>query len=52
MLDGQIREVKDDFSANGKSAAAPGKFGDPAEDSNCRCAVLQHARWALDERRA
>ena len=49
MLDGQIREVKDDFSANGKSAAAPGKFGDPAEDCNCRCTVLQRARWALDE---
>lgn len=49
MLDGQIREVEDDFSANGKSASAPGKFGDPAEDCNCRCAVLQRARWALDE---
>ena len=25
----------------------PGDFGDPAEDCNCRCALLQRARWAL-----
>jgi len=27
----------------------PGGFGDPAEDCNCRCALLQKARWALDD---
>jgi hypothetical protein len=27
----------------------PGKFGDPAEDCNCRCEVLQRARLALNE---
>ena len=24
-------------------------FGDPAEDCNCRCCLLQRARWALDD---
>ena len=27
----------------------PGGFGDPAEDCNCRCQLLQRARLALDE---
>ena len=27
----------------------PGGFGDPAEDCNCRCALLQRARWALGD---
>jgi hypothetical protein len=34
---------------DGKSAMYPGGFGDPAEDCNCRCAVLTRARWGLDE---
>ena len=25
----------------------PGGFGRPEEDINCRCALLQRARWAL-----
>lgn len=49
QLDGQIRELDEPFEADGKQADAPGMFGDPAEDCNCRCAVLQRARWALDE---
>ena len=48
-LDGQIREVDDDFEYSGGTVKAPGMFGDPAEDCNCRCAVLTRARWALDE---
>lgn len=48
-LDGQIRELEEDFEIDGKSAPCPGKFNDPAEDCNCRCAMLQRARWALDE---
>lgn len=48
-LDGQIRELEEDFEIDGKSAPCPGKFNDPAEDCNCRCALLQRARWALDE---
>lgn len=48
-LDGQIRELDEPFEVDGMKADAPGHFGDPAEDCNCRCAVLQRAKWALDE---
>ena len=48
-LDGQIREVDEPFEMDGKSAMYPGDFGDPAEDCNCRCVVLQRAKWALGE---
>lgn len=48
-LDGQIRELEEDFTVGGISVAYPGGFGDPAEDCNCRCALLQRARWALDD---
>lgn len=46
-LDGQIRELDEPFEVNGMTAMQPGDFGDPAEDCNCRCALLQRARWAL-----
>lgn len=46
-LDGQIRELDEPFEVAGQSAMFPGDFGDPAEDCNCRCAILQRARWAL-----
>ena len=49
MLDGQIRELDELFEVGGMQADAPGMFGDPAEDCNCRCALLQRARWALNE---
>lgn len=49
QLDGQIREINDDFEITGRKVSAPGHFNDPAEDCNCRCALLQRARWALDE---
>lgn len=48
-LDGQIRELDEPFEVAGMKADAPGYFGNPAEDCNCRCAVLQRARWELDE---
>jgi hypothetical protein len=48
-LDGQIREVDEYFEMDGKKAMYPGDFGDPAEDCNCRCQLLQRARIALDE---
>lgn len=47
-LDGQIREIDEDFEVDGMTAPYPGGFGDPAEDCNCRCCILQRARWALD----
>ena len=49
QLDGQIREIDQPFEVNGKTAMQPGGFGDPAEDCNCRCCMLQRAKWALDE---
>ena len=49
QLDGQIRELDEPFEIDGMKVDAPGMFGNPAEDCNCRCAVLQMARWALDE---
>ena len=48
-LNGQIREMDEPFEVAGKSAMYPGGFGDPAEDCNCRCCLLQRARWALAE---
>ncbi len=48
-LDGQIREIDEYFELGGKKAKYPGDFGDPAEDCNCRCQLLQRARIALDE---
>lgn len=47
-LDGQIRELDEPFEVAGKKAMQPGDFNDPAEDCNCRCALLQRARWALE----
>lgn len=48
-LDGQIKEIDEPFEVGGLSAMQPGGFGDPAEDCNCRCCMLQRAKWALDE---
>lgn len=48
-LDGQIRETDEPFEAAGMKAMYPGAFGTPAEDCNCRCCLLQRARWALSE---
>lgn len=48
-LDGQIRELEEDFEVDGITASAPGHFGRASEDCNCRCCLLQRARWALDE---
>ena len=49
LLDGQVRELDEDFTVLGASAPYPGGFGDPAEDCNCRCCMLQRARWAVEE---
>lgn len=47
-LDGQIREVGEMFEIAGYKAEAPGLFGDPSQDCNCRCCLDQRARWALN----
>lgn len=46
-LDGQVREINEKYEVAGKKADAPGYFGDPAEDCNCRCMSLTIARWEL-----
>ena len=50
MLDGQIRELDENFEVGGASAPAPGHFGIAKEDINCRCSLLQRARWALGKK--
>ena len=47
-LDGQIRELDEPFEVAGMKVDAPGGFGIAAEDCNCRCCVLQRARWAVE----
>lgn len=37
------------FEVANLKVEAPGMFGDPAEDCNCRYCLLQRARWALDD---
>lgn len=46
-LDGQTADVDEPFSVGGMTAMFPGDFGDPSEDCNCRCCLLQRAKWAL-----
>lgn len=48
-LDGQIRELDEEFEVSGYKAMMPGGFNKASEDINCRCALLQRARWALGE---
>lgn len=48
-LDGQARELDEDFTVGSYSAPCPGSFGDPYMDCNCRCCVLQRARWAVKD---
>ena len=49
-LDGQIVGVDEYFkSESGYKALYPGDFGIPSEDCNCRCCLLQRAKWALSD---
>ena len=43
------RSIPRIFEVGGMTVEAPGMFGDPEEDCNCRCCLLQRARWELDE---
>ena len=50
VLDGQIVGVDEYFkSESGYKALYPGNFGIPSEDCNCRCCLLQRAKWALSD---
>lgn len=49
-LDGQVRELDEDFEVDGMKADSPGHFGKPSEDCRCRCIVLIKPRWNVDGR--
>ena len=49
QLDGQIRELDKPFEIAGRKAMYPSGFGIASEDILCRCALLQRAKWALDD---
>ena len=46
-VDGEIRELDEPFSNGLMFPGDPA--GGAAEVVNCRCALLQRARWALDD---
>lgn len=48
-LDGQIVELNQKFKSSQGDVEAPGMFGIPSEDCNCRCCLLQRATWGLKE---
>lgn len=50
QADGQIREFDEYFIVGGEKMKAPGIGGSAANVCNCRCALLQRARWALDDK--
>lgn len=47
--DGQIREIDEPFEVGGEKMQAPGVGGSARNVCNCRCCLLQRAKWALDE---
>ena len=47
--DGQIVEWDEDFTVGGEKLKAPSIGGSAWNVVNCRCQLLQRARWALDE---
>lgn len=48
-VDGQIRELDEFFDVGGEKMKAPAVGGSAKNVCNCRCVLLQRARWALDE---
>lgn len=49
FLDGQIKEIDEPFiDSQGRKAQAPHKFGVASMDINCRCIVVERARWAVE----
>lgn len=47
--DGQIREIDEPFDVGGEKMQAPGVGGSARNVCNCRCQLLQRAKWALDD---
>ena len=51
FLDGQIVDIDKPFkNADGDEALYPGGFGIASEDINCRCCVVQRAKWNLNNK--
>lgn len=48
LLDGKLAEIDELFVVDDIEVMYPGGFGIASQDVNCRCALLQRARWALD----
>lgn len=48
-VDGQIREIDEPFDVGGEKMQAPGVGGSARNVCNCRCCLLQRAKWALDD---
>lgn len=48
LLDGVIKPIDEPFEIDGNEAMYPADFGVAREDVNCRCTLLQRAKWALD----
>ena len=49
QADGQIVEWDEDFIVGGEKMKAPSIGGSAKNVCNCRCQLLQRARWMLDE---
>lgn len=48
-LDGKIKKLDEYFEVNGYKALYPGGFDKAKEDINCRCCLLQRAKWEFEE---
>lgn len=49
IADGQIKELDEPFIVDGEKMDAPSIGGSARNVCNCRCQLLQRARWSLDE---
>ncbi|MDY6038436.1 MAG: phage minor head protein [Eubacterium sp.] len=49
LADGQTREWDEDFEVGGEKMKAPSIGGSAKNVINCRCCLLQRAKWALDD---
>ena len=47
-LDGQVKEIDEPFEIDDMKAMYPMSFGIASMDINCRCVVLERARWAVE----
>lgn len=49
-LHNQVKEMDEYFEVNGHRTLYPSGFGVASEDVNCRCRLVQRAKWALDDK--